>query len=190
MPANASLGVCWVFQKVGRSKTGLVTSCLRSNKNFHWRIWGTGKQLDLVCGSVSPSGFSSFQKVWGGRYSIWEWCLPLPCKIKKMFTASKSLEIPALANFQSSGEDAYLSTILSRYLFFCLSWVFLPACNLRLIWLISSWIVRAPICNKKQCIFSLRGSKFPVLLFWPRHKTLTDWTTASHISWSLIRVKT
>lgn len=52
------------------------------------------------------------------------------------------------STFQIFWKEAYLSTIRSRYRFFCLSWVFLPACNLRLIWLISSWIVRAPTGNK------------------------------------------
>lgn len=39
-------------------------------------------------------------------------------------------------------EACYLSTMRSRCRFFCLSWLFLPACNLRLVWLLSSWALR------------------------------------------------
>lgn len=53
---------------------------------------------------------------------------------------------------QSGGrrEDSYLSTIRSRCRFFCLSWLFLLACNLRLAWLLSSWAVRAPVVIERQ----------------------------------------
>lgn len=36
----------------------------------------------------------------------------------------------------------------SRCRFFCLSWLFLPACNLRLVWLLSSWTLRDPMGTK------------------------------------------
>lgn len=45
---------------------------------------------------------------------------------------------------------SYLSTIRSRCRFFCLSWLFLLACNLRLAWLLSSWAVRAPVVTERQ----------------------------------------
>ena len=42
-------------------------------------------------------------------------------------------------------EAGYLSTIRSRCRFFCLSRLFLPACNLRLAWPLSSWALRTPM---------------------------------------------
>lgn len=50
----------------------------------------------------------------------------------------------------TEGRKFYLSTIRSRCRFFCLSWLFLLACNLRLAWLLSSWAVRAPVVTEKQ----------------------------------------
>lgn len=47
-------------------------------------------------------------------------------------------------------EDSYLSTMRSRCRFFCLSWLFLLACNLRLAWLLSSWVARAPVLTERR----------------------------------------
>lgn len=47
-------------------------------------------------------------------------------------------------------EAGYLSTMRSRCRFFCLSWFFLPACNLRLVWPLSSWVLRAPVGTEKH----------------------------------------
>lgn len=47
-------------------------------------------------------------------------------------------------------EAGYLSTMRSLCRFFCLSWLFLPACNLRLIWPLSSWMLRAPVKTEEE----------------------------------------
>lgn len=49
------------------------------------------------------------------------------------------------AEAKGGREAGYLSTMRSRWRFFCLSWLFLPACNLRLAWPLSSWLLRAPM---------------------------------------------
>lgn len=56
-------------------------------------------------------------------------------------------------------EAGYLSTMRSRCRFFCLSWLFLPACNLRLICPLSSWVLRAPV---------ERGAQSPAWFHWVR----------------------
>lgn len=47
-------------------------------------------------------------------------------------------------------EASYLSTMRSRCRFFCLSWLFLPACNLRLVWLFSSWALGDPMGTEEH----------------------------------------
>lgn len=45
-------------------------------------------------------------------------------------------------------EGGYLSTMRSRCRFFCLSWLFLPACTLCFVWPLSSWAFRDPMGTK------------------------------------------
>lgn len=47
-------------------------------------------------------------------------------------------------------EASYLSTMRSRCRFFCLSWLFLTVCNLRLVWLLSSWALRDPVGTERH----------------------------------------
>lgn len=58
-----------------------------------------------------------------------------------------------------SREAGYLSTIRSRCRFFCLSWLFLPACNLRLVWPLSSGVLRAPVGTNGSHLTRLQGGK-------------------------------
>lgn len=59
---------------------------------------------------------------------------------------------PIVRQRQKGGEwgAGYLSTMRSRCRFFCLSWLFLPACNLRLVWPPSSWVLKDPIRTKEH----------------------------------------